>query len=134
MKCFLFAVIIFSAASSAFGYDYDLALDRHAQEMATCAAYFTVVYQVLKTGNDKDDAVRAEKFRDQMNEAVKYSLLMSDEKITRARADKEIKAMLRKTDNNPAANMSALYNEYGFLCMDVIENPFKRLKNWLNMK
>jgi len=134
MKCFFLALIIFSSASSAFGYDYDLALDKHAQEMATCAAYFTVVYQVLKTSNDKDDAVRAEKFRDQMNEAVKYSLLMSDEKNTRARADKEIKAMLRKTGNNPAANMSDLYNEYGFLCMDVIENPFKRLKYWLEMK
>jgi len=134
MKCFIFTIIILLVASSAFGYDYDLALDKHAQEMATCAAYFTVVYQVLKTSNDKDDAKRAEKFRGQMNEAVKYSLLMSDEKITRDRADKEIKAMLRKTDNNPAANLSVLYNEYGFLCMDVIENPFMRLKYWLNMK
>ena len=134
MKCFFFALIIFSLAASAFGYDYDLALDKHAQQMATCAAYFTVVYQVLKTGTDKDDAERAEKFRGQMNEAVKYSILMSSEKITAARTDKAIKEMIRKTDNNPVANMSVLYNEYGFLCMDVIENPFRRLKYWLDMK
>jgi hypothetical protein len=134
MKRFFFAVIMFSSASTAFGYDYDLALDKHAQEMATCAAYFTVVYQVLKTSTDKNDAERAEKFREQMNEAVKYSLLMSSEKITAARTDKAIKEMIRKTDNNPVANMSVLYNEYGFLCMDVIDNPFKRLKYWLDMK
>jgi hypothetical protein len=82
MKRFILGIIICSLASNAFGYDYDLALDKHAQEMATCAAYFTVVYQVLKTSTDKDDAERAEKFRGQMNEAVKYSLLMSSEKIT----------------------------------------------------
>ena len=134
MKCFFFVIIIFLSASSAFGDDYDLALDKHAQEMATCGAYFTVVYQTLKTSNDRNDLERAEKFRGQMNEAVKYSILMSSEKITRARADKEIKEMIRKTDNNPVANMSVLYNEYGFLCMDVIDNPFKRLKYWLDMK
>jgi hypothetical protein len=134
MKRFFFVIIIFSLASSAFGYDYDLALDKHAQEMATCAAYFSVVYQVLKTSTDKDDAERAEKFRGQMNEAVKYSILMSSEKITLARTDKAIKEMIRKTDNNPVADMSVLYNEYGFLCMDVIENPFKRLKYWLELK
>ena len=134
MKRFFFVVIVFASVSSAFGYDYDLALDKHAEEMATCAAYFTAVYQVLKTGNDKNDAERAEKFRGQMNDAVKYSILMSSEEITRARTDKAIKEMMRKTDNNPVANMAVLYNEYGFLCMDVIENPFKRLKYWLDMK
>lgn len=134
MKYVLLAIIICSLASTAFGYEYDLALDKHAQEMATCAAYFTVVYQVLKTSTDKNDTERAEKFREQMNEAVKYSLLMSSEKITAARTDKAIKELVRKTDNNPVANMSVLYNEYGFLCMDVIDNPFKRLKYWLDMK
>ena len=134
MKCFLLSIIIFSVVSNACGYEYDLALDRQAEEMATCSAYFTVVYQVLKRSDDKNDAERAEKFRGQMNEAVKYSLLMSGEKITLARTDKAIKAMIRKTDNNPAANLSVLYNEYGFLCMDVMENPFKRLKQWIDMK
>ena len=134
MKCFFLAVIIFSLAANACGYEYDLALDRQAEEMAICSAYFTVVYQVLKRSDDKNDAERAEKFRGQMDEAVKYSILMSSEKITIARAEKEIKEMIGKTDNNPAANMSVLYNEYGFLCMDVMENPFKRLKQWLDMK
>ena len=134
MKCFLLSMIIFLLASNACGYEYDLALDRQAEEMATCSAYFTVVYQVLKRSDDKNDAERAEKFRGQMNEAVKYSILMSSEKITLARTDKAIKEMLRKADNNPAANISVLYNEYGFLCMDVMENPFKRLKYWLDMK
>jgi UDP-N-acetyl-D-mannosaminuronic acid transferase (WecB/TagA/CpsF family) len=92
------------------------------------------VYQVLKRSDDKNDVERAEKFRGQMNEAVKYSILMSSEKITIARAEKEIREMIGKADNNPPANMSVLYNKYGFLCMDVMENPFKRLKQWLDMK
>jgi hypothetical protein len=134
MKCFFLSIIIFSLAPNACGYEYDLALDKQAEEMATCSAYFTVVYQVLKRSNDKNDAERAEKFRGQMDEAVKYSILMSSEKITLARTDRAIKEMIGKTDKNPAANLSVLYNEYGFLCMDVMENPFKRLKQWLEMK
>jgi len=134
MKCFFLVIIIFALSSNACGYEYDLALDRQAEEMTTCSAYFTVVYQVLKRSTDKNDAERAEKFHGQMNEAVKYSILMSSEKIMLARAETKIKEMLRETDNNPAANMSVLYNKYGFWCMDVMENPFKRLKQWLDMK
>jgi hypothetical protein len=55
----------------------------------------------------------------------------SNDKVTQARIELDVKAMMKEIDNN-WSNGAILINKYGESCKEIIENPEGRLEYWLS--
>lgn len=98
-----------------------------ADDYATCAAYYRLVYHGVLASNRQDIAAG---YRQLEDEAMFYSLLLANEgrdrdmavQVTNARVELNIKNMLSEI-NNRNENIAILMHKYGDRCIALSEEP-----------
>lgn len=123
----LFALMLL-APLSAGAYDADRARDNLAHEATECSAYFMVVSALPGV-----DEATARKSREVFDELLKFSVALSNQKITEARFELAQKGMFLELDGK-GSNIAIVSNKYGYPCANLAKNPEARLKYWLEKK
>lgn len=116
------------APLSAGAYDADRARDNLAHEATECSAYFMVVSALPGV-----DEATARKSREVFDELLKFSVALSNQKITEARFELAQKGMFLELDGK-GSNIAIVSNKYGYPCANLAKNPEARLKYWLEKK
>ena len=127
---FILLLILILSPLSSFGQEnrqIDKNLENIAVQYAECAAYYGLVFNVMKASNENQTA---NVYSQLENDAMFYSLLLANEgrskdlaiEVTHARIDIYIQKMKQETDNRNE-NISIFINKYHFGCEEVMKNP-----------
>ena len=127
---FILLLILILSPLSSFGQEnrqIDKNLENIAVQYAECAAYYGLVFNVMKASNENQTA---NVYSQLENDAMFYSLLLANEgrskdlaiEVTNARIDIYIQKMKQETDNRNE-NISILINKYHFECQKLMKNP-----------
>lgn len=125
-RAILTLLIAFPIPGSA--YDLERARDNLAHEATECSAYFMVVSALPGL-----DETTAKKSRAVFNDLLKFSVALSNEKITKARFDLAQKGMFQDLDGK-GSNIAIVSNRYAYPCTNLANDPEARLKYWLDKK
>jgi len=103
-----------------------------AQETVECAAYFGAMSIALENSNKPDDAKKYEEFRDR---ALARAAMVTEQaglklETVGARFEMAAKDMIKRIDKN-TSNISILMNDYNDLCIEVMTDPKKRARYWM---
>ena len=121
-------LLFLAAPLSAAAYDPERARDNLAHEAAECSAYFMLVSALPGV-----DGETSNKSREVFGELLKFSVALSNEKITKARFELAQKGMFLELDGK-GSNISIVSNKYGYPCANLAKDPETRLRYWLEKK
>ena len=121
-----FLFLAFPLCSAA--YELERARDNFAHEATECSAYFMLV-SALPGVNEPT----SKKSRELYEELLTLSVVLSNEKITKARFELAQKGMFIELDGK-GSNIAIVSNKYGYACANLAKDPVARLKYWLEKK
>ena len=106
------------------------AFDNLSYDLSICAAF----YAIMAATTDQPELRKHYLF------IAKNSIIAASDLIQYTNLNPEIAATRYKAAliimlaelSDAAGNTTALYNDYGKLCIAIIDNPEKRLRYWLN--
>jgi hypothetical protein len=113
---------------SATAYDPERARDNVAHEAAECSAYFMLVSALPGI-----DEATSKKSREIFGELLNFSVVLSNEKVTKARFELAQKGMFLELDGK-GSNIAIVSNKYGYPCANLAKDPDARLKYWLEKR
>jgi hypothetical protein len=108
-------------------------LNNMANEMVECAAYLAVMSVAMENSDKPDTAKQAKALSDK---ALERALLITEEahlkpETVTARFKLALDDMSRRIDKN-TSNISILMADYNELCVEVMNNPKKRGRYWVD--
>jgi hypothetical protein len=121
-------LLLLAAPLSATAYDLERARDNLAHEATECSTYFMLVSALPGV-----DEATSKKSREVFAELFKFSVALSNEKITKARFELAQKGMFAELDGK-GSNIAIISNKYGFPCANLAKDPEARLRYWLEKK
>jgi hypothetical protein len=119
------SVLLLLPMGGAFAYELERAVNNLAHELAECAGFYVISEKILHAQEPK----LAERSQAAADSALEYSTTLTNEKLTRARAEMAIKSMMKEIDND-AMNYSILLNKYADNCGQAVSDPKKRMEYW----
>ena len=107
-----------------------------SHEYTTCAAYFRIMSEALRRSNDIETANNYEQASES---ALDRAFIAGQEgrtsemagKVVSSRFELETKSMLKEIDNN-IENISILMNKHLMHCEEIMGNPDKIMREWLD--
>lgn len=111
-----------------FAYDGERAKNNLAHEFAECGAYYMLV-----AGAPGLSPETASGLQKKGEKAAEFSIELSTPDLTRARHELAVKTMMRELKGT-WDKISIINNQYGYPCIDLMENPEARMRYWLEKK
>ena len=114
-----------AVAMNVHAYEPERAMVNLSHEMAECAAYFAVISEMPGLDEDTKAALQTKS-----GGMLVAAIQISNTEVAQARAELAMKTMAREMKNN-WSNVSIINNKYGYLCIDLFDDPEARMKYWL---
>ena len=123
MKYLLFSILPFFSFS-ALSSDMERVQANLASDFSNCSSYFLLMSQAL-VASGQDGSL----YEQSSINSFRFASELANEKVSAARVKLAYKEMHKELDTN-WSNSAILIEKYSDLCVELLENPEKRLEYW----
>ena len=106
-------------------YEPERAMVNLSHDMAECAAYFAFVSESPGLDEDTKSTLLTKS-----GGMLVAATQISNAEVAQARVELAMKTMAREMKHN-WSNASIINNKYGYICIDLFDDPEARMKYWL---
>lgn len=122
-------LFLFSVSANVLAYDSDGVKTHFGQEIAECAAYYTIVAEVSNRFGNVPKGMSLQRDADR---AMEMGRMLTTEELARSRYETALEAEAKT--NNTKNGFSKLVRQYEKSCQAMMEHPEQRIEYWEKKK